>query len=79
MYTNHEPLVYLYDFIHLNSRQIRWLQCLSKLQFHIVYQPGQYNTAVNALSHISYSVCLGDSTSTVPHSLQYLDDPVVAA
>ena len=50
----------------------------TKLQLHIVYQPGQHNTAADVLSCISHSVDVGDSTPTVHHGLQSLDDPVVA-
>ena len=54
-------------------------ECLFKLQLRIVYCPGQHNTAANVLSCISHSVGVGDSTSIVHHSLQYLDNPIVAA
>ena len=75
MYTNHEPLVYLHNQPHLNSRQIRWLERLCKVQLHIVYQPGQHNTAANVLSCILHSAGIGDSV--VPHSFWSLDAPVV--
>ena len=79
MYTNHEPLVYLHDYPHLNSHQIHWLERHFKLQLHIVYQPGQHNTAANALSYVSHSAGVGDSTTIVHHSLQSLYNPGVAA
>ena len=62
-------MVYLHDYPHLNSRQVWWLEQLSKLQLHIVYRPGQHNTTADALYHKSQSAGVGDSTSTVPHSL----------
>ena len=49
------------------------------MQLHIVYQLGQHNNAADALSHISHSAGIRDSTSTVPHGVQFLDNPVVAA
>ena len=45
----------------------------------MVYRLGQHSIIANALSHISHSAGIEDATSTVPHILQSLDDPVVGA
>ena len=37
MYTDHEPLKYIYVQPHLNARQARWLEQLAELDLNIVY------------------------------------------
>ena len=50
MYTDHKALTYIYTQPHLNSRQARWLECLTELDLHIVYKPRVANVSADVLS-----------------------------
>ena len=50
VYTDHEPLKYIYVLSHLNARQACWLECLAELDLSIVYKPGVENVAADVLS-----------------------------
>ena len=50
VYTDHEPLKYIYVQPHLNARQARWLERLAELDLNIVYKPGVENVAADVLS-----------------------------
>ena len=50
MYTNHEPLIYVYSKPHLNTRQARWLEHMVELHLEILYRPGEKNVVADVLS-----------------------------
>jgi len=48
--SDHSGLRYLFDQPNLNSRQARWLDTLSEVNFDIVYIKGKHNKVVDPLS-----------------------------
>ena len=50
VYTDHEPLTYIFVEPHLNARQARWLECLAELDLKVHYVPGKENVAADVLS-----------------------------
>lgn len=50
VWSDHEALKWFSTKQKLNDRQIRWMQELQSFDFQIVYQPGQDNSAADALS-----------------------------
>ena len=50
VYTDHEPLTYIFVKPHLNARQARWLEHLAKLELKVHYVPGKENIAADVLS-----------------------------
>ena len=69
MYTDHEPLKYIYVQPHLNAHQARWLERLAELDLHIVYKPGVENVASDVLSHYGCLVEKQGNISIARHSL----------
>ena len=51
IYSDHEPLKYIYVQPHLNICQACWLECLAELELFIVYKPVVENVAADVLSH----------------------------
>lgn len=52
LYTDHRPLVYLFNFKNPSSRLHRWKLALSEYNFKIIYRRGTQNTVADALSRI---------------------------
>ena len=50
VYTDHEPLIYVYTKPHLNARQARWLERMAELDLEILYRPGEKNVVADVLS-----------------------------
>ena len=50
VYTDHEPLKYIYVQPHPNACQAHWLEHLAELDLSIVYKPGVENVAADVLS-----------------------------
>ena len=50
VYTDHEPLIYVYTKPHVNARQARWLECMAELDLEVVYRPGEKNVVADVLS-----------------------------
>ena len=50
MYTDHEPLIYVYTRPHLNARQARWLERMAELDLEILYRTGEKNVVADVLS-----------------------------
>ena len=51
IYTDYEPLVYIFAQPHLNTRQARWLKHLAELNLEVHYVPGKDNVIADVLSH----------------------------
>ena len=56
IYTDHEPLKYIYVQPHLNARQACWLERLAELDLSIVYKPGVENVAADVLSRFGQHI-----------------------
>ena len=56
IYTEHEPLKYIYVQPHLNAPHACWLEHLVELDLSIVYKPGVENVAADVLSHFGQHV-----------------------
>ena len=56
VYTDHEPLKYIYVQPHLNDCQACWLERLAELDLSIVYKPGVENVAADVLSRFGQHV-----------------------
>lgn len=54
LYTDHRPLVYLFNLKNPSSKLFRWRLLLSEYQFKIVYKQGSQNVVADALSRINY-------------------------
>ena len=52
LFTDHKPLLYLYNMARDNSRMMRTLNELSDYEFTIKYRPGKENNAADAMSRI---------------------------
>ena len=50
VYTDHEPVKYIYVQPHQNARQVCWLERLAELDLSIVYKRGVENVAADVLS-----------------------------
>ena len=69
MYTDHEPLKYIYVQPHLNACQACWLERLAELDLNIKYKPGVENVAADVLSHYGCHVEETGDISSAKHSL----------
>ena len=56
IYTDHEPLKYIYVQPHQNFCQARWLERLAELDLSIVYKPVVENVTADMLSHFGQHV-----------------------
>ena len=56
IYTDHEPLKYIYVLLHINAHHTRWLEHLAELDMSIVYKPGVENVAADVLSRFGQHV-----------------------
>ena len=50
IYTDYEPLVYIFIQPHLNARQAHWLECLAELNLEVYYAAGKDNIVADVLS-----------------------------
>ena len=52
IYTNHEPMVYIFVQPHLNAHQACWLERIAEfsLVYYVHYVPGKDNVATDVLS-----------------------------
>ena len=50
--TDHKSLTYILDQKDLSGRQVRWLECLSKFDFQVLYVPGEENILPDVLSQM---------------------------
>ena len=50
VYTDHEPMIYVYAKPHLNARQACWLERMAELELEILYRPGKKNVLADVLS-----------------------------
>lgn len=55
IYTDHRPLVYLFNLKNPSSKLFRWRLLLSEYRFKIVYKQGSQNVVADALSRINYA------------------------
>ena len=49
IYSDHEPLIYIFVQPHLNTCQARWLEQLSELNLKVHYVPGKDNVVADVL------------------------------
>lgn len=54
LFTDHKPLIYLFNMKNASSKLVRWRLALSEYQFKIVYKQGRQNVVADALSRINY-------------------------
>jgi hypothetical protein len=54
IYTDHRPLVYLFNLKKPSSKLFRWKLMLSEYSFKIIYKPGAQNVVADALSRVNY-------------------------
>ena len=50
IHSDHNPLRYLQTQQKLNSKQARWVESLSRINWHITYGPGDENVVADAVS-----------------------------
>ena len=68
IYTDHRPLVWLFNVKDLNSRLTKFRLKLEEYDYEIRYKPGKQNTNADALSRIPYS----DAEAIVNHCQKFL-------
>jgi len=62
IYTNHQPLTWLFNVKDPGSRLKRWRIKLAKYQYEVIYKPGVANTNADALNRMGRVML--DKTST---------------
>ena len=54
MHSDHNPLRYLHTQHKLNFKQARWVESLSRINWHITYVPGDKNVVADAISRATH-------------------------
>ena len=54
IHSDHNPLRYLQTQQKLNSKQARWVESLSRINWHITYVPGDKNVVADAVSRATH-------------------------
>lgn len=57
LYTDHQPLTYLFNIKDPNSRLVRWRLALEEYDYNIIYKPGKQNVVADGLSRIKINEC----------------------
>lgn len=65
--TDYNTLCQFMDIKNLSSRQIRWVQRLSRYHFRMDYRQGKANTATDALSHFAQRSQAEEKTVRAPN------------
>jgi hypothetical protein len=55
LYTDHQPLVYVFNLKDPNSRLVRWRLSLEEFEYDIKYRAGKQNVVADGLSRIKIS------------------------
>lgn len=58
IHTDHNPLKYLQTQQRLNGKQARWVESLSRINWHIAYVPGDKNVVADAVSRATHLECM---------------------
>lgn len=66
IYTDHRPLVWLFNLKEPNSKLIRWRLKLEEYDYEIIYKNGKQNTNADALSRIQINALENESTVNNP-------------
>lgn len=61
IYTDHRPLVWLFNLKEPNSKLVRWRLKLEEYNYEIIYKKGKLNTNADALSRIPINVLEDES------------------
>src|SRR5215468_177319 len=72
IYTDHAPLTHLKSLVKPAARHMRWLMTLSQLNMQIVYKPGKFNVAADALSRMPHVTCSVLSVTQIPDQFLHL-------
>ncbi|CAH1730971.1 unnamed protein product [Aphis gossypii] len=74
MYTDHQPLTWLFNVKDPGSRLMRWRLKLAEYQYEVIYKPGSANTNADALSRMERVLLNNTSTPYVQLSFEtYLE------
>jgi len=74
IYTNHQPLMWLFNVKDPGSRLLRWKLKLAEYQYEAVYKPGVINTNADALSRMGRVILNRISTPCIQLSFDtYLE------
>lgn len=66
IYTDHRPLVWLFNLKEPNSKLIRWRLKLEEYNYEIIYKKGKQNINADALSRIKLNALETESTINQP-------------
>ena len=66
IFTDHRPLVWLFNLKEPNSKLIRWRLKLEEYDYEIIYKKGKLNTNADALSRINLNAIETDSILNQP-------------
>lgn len=85
IYTDHRPLVWLFNMKEPNSKLVRWRLKLEEYNYEIIYKKGKQNVNADSLSRIKINAIETESTINQPGDIdrditQYLkelaEDPI---
>lgn len=66
IYTDHRPLIWLFNLKEPNSKLVRWRLRLEEFDYNIVYKKGKLNTNADALSRITINALENESLVNNP-------------
>lgn len=69
IYTDHRPLVWLFNLKEPNSKLVRWRLRLEEYDYEIIYKKGSLNTNADALSRISINAIETESLINCPGNI----------
>lgn len=69
IYTDHRPLVWLFNLKEPNSKLVRWRLRLEEFDYEIIYKKGSLNTNADALSRIPINALETESLVNCPGNI----------
>ena len=66
IYTDHRPLIWLFNLKEPNSKLVRWRLRLEEFDYEIAYKKGKYNTNADALSRVQINAIETESMIANP-------------
>ncbi|KAL4101311.1 hypothetical protein QTP88_021331 [Uroleucon formosanum] len=71
IYTDHQPLTWLFNVKDPGSRLMRWRLKLAEYQYEVIYKPGATNTNADALSRMGQVMLNSTSTTYIQMNFEH--------
>ena len=71
IYTDHRPLIWLFNLREPNSKLVRWRLKLEEYDYKIVYKKGKFNTNADCLSRVVVNAIENESIINNPGDIDY--------